>query len=229
MPVILIFLLWCTSIASMRINKRGIAFSTALLIVFMAAWFYVGENVLQNDSLNPLGYVEQRFGNAQTVPTQSALNQADTWFTTFMSFPAFALGSPFVPTFLSVDLPIEDPIPMRMRTDEYNKPSTLMLITLAPFLFTGLVKSLIEYRSNLYLMSCAGFILLHKLMLANSAYILNVRQSTPSILIGLPFVVIGLQAWSHPTYRKITLAAFVINYLIVLAFNYVRLSARGLV
>lgn len=229
MPMLLMFVMFVFGLITFQRNRRVMMFSSALFVLFLLSWYFVGGKLLQSEQINPIGYIESKMDNAQTVPRRSALSDANVGLKALMAFPAFALGSPFVPTFLAVDLPTEDPLETRMRSGVYNKPSNFMMLVLAPFLFIGLVKAFLDRRENVYLMIAGGFWILHKLVLANSAFVLDIRQNTPSILVGLLFTALGFQAFREERYRKIGLAAFAISYAIMIAFNYVRLSARGLI
>lgn len=204
---------------------RGFLSLIIILISFLIIWQIIG-NISSISS--PTDYYESRFTGARLKGHERSYIGGSS-YAKYLEYPLYAVGTPFIPTSLVVELPLDTVGDAVFRPTYYHIGYTLAIMALTPFLVMGILTWFNDRKMWTLHFIPIGIYLLYKLILANSYTILSGRLSLPAIVMS--YLIIPLSIMSLKQNRKtlIFILIIFIQIFVFFIFNYIRLDIRGLI
>lgn len=198
-------------------GRRGIFVIPIVLLVFFAIWAYFV-------SIDGIGSSDDYFGtrydalSTSKVSETSRIGASRLPVAQFIGMPLYLLFSLFLPPAVLVDL-------SNLETVNYTLLGLLVHFSLLPFLVVAFI-NILKYRKEIPI---AFFILLvfviFKVGQSSSILsILNPRQSLGGIYTMYLLFPVFFMKKDIPTIRKLTI---LISFMVLIAYNAVRLYSRG--
>ncbi|GAG54637.1 unnamed protein product [marine sediment metagenome] len=191
----------------------------------MIIWHIIG-NISSISS--PINYYESRFTGARLKGHERSYIGGSS-YAKYLEYPLYAIGAPFIPTSLVVELPLDTVGGEAVfRPAYYHIGYILTIMALTPFLVVGILAWFNNRKMWTLHFIPIGIYFLYKLILANSFYILSDRLSLPAIVMSYLIIPLSIRPIVKNRKVLIFILSIFIQILVFFIFNYVRLDIRGL-